>query len=77
VAWEPTKVSLRVPREAVSETAARLLAQLQVRDLAIQEPDVLDVIRSLFSGELRDASGTAEDAPDPAAAGSLTDGRAR
>jgi ABC-2 type transport system ATP-binding protein len=75
-AWEPTKVSLRVPREAVSETAARLLAQLQVRDLSIQEPDVEDVIRSLFSGELRDASGALDDATEPAAAGSLTDGHA-
>jgi len=53
VTWEPMKVSLRVPRADVSATAARLLAQLQVRDLAIQEPDVQDVIRSLFSGNLQ------------------------
>jgi ABC-2 type transport system ATP-binding protein len=53
VAWEPTKVSLRVPRTQVSTTAARLLGALQVHDLAIQEPDVEDVIRSLFSGQLR------------------------
>src|SRR5215217_6791803 len=58
MAWEPTRVTLRVPRKQVSATAARLLGQLQVRDLAIQEPDVEDVIRSLFSGNLRD--------PDPA-----------
>src|SRR5262249_3078695 len=58
MAWEPGKVSLGVPREQISATAARLLGQLQVRDLAIQEPDVEDVIRSLFSGQLRD--------PDPA-----------
>src|SRR6185295_4042691 len=29
VAWEPTKVSLKVPREKVSATAARLLGSLQ------------------------------------------------
>src|SRR5215204_941640 len=56
MAWEPGKVSLRVPREQISATAARLLGELQVRGLAIQEPDVDDVIRSLFSGKLRDES---------------------
>ena len=54
VSWEPARVSLRVPREQVSATAARLLGALQVHDLAIQEPDVQDVIRSLFSGQLRE-----------------------
>jgi ABC-2 type transport system ATP-binding protein len=57
VAWEPTRVSVRVPREQVSATAARLLGQLQVRDLAIAEPEIEDVIRSLFNGELRDNDG--------------------
>jgi ABC-2 type transport system ATP-binding protein len=56
VSWEPARVSLRVPRAQVTATAARLLGALQVRDLAIQEPDVEDVIRSLFSGQLRDAN---------------------
>jgi len=56
VTWEPARVSLRVPREQVSATAARLLGALQVHDLAIQEPDVQDVIRSLFSGQLREES---------------------
>jgi ABC-2 type transport system ATP-binding protein len=54
VSWEPARVSLRVPREQVTSTAARLLGALQVHDLAITEPDVEDVIRSLFSGNLRD-----------------------
>jgi ABC-2 type transport system ATP-binding protein len=69
VSWEPTKVSLRVPREQVSATAARLLGALQVHDLAIQEPDVEDVIRSLFSGQLRDDHATAltPQSPLPAA----------
>ncbi len=46
--WQPHKVTLRVPRADVPERAARLLAALPVRDLAIQEPDVEDVIRALF-----------------------------
>ena len=45
------KATLRVPRAAVPERAARLLAAFPVRDLAIQEPDVEDVIRALFSNE--------------------------
>lgn len=52
IAWEPTKVSLRLPREQVTTAAARLLTTFDVLDLAIAEPDVEDVIRSLFSGEL-------------------------
>jgi ABC-2 type transport system ATP-binding protein len=66
VSWEPTRVSVRVPREQVSATAARMLAALEVRDLAITEPEVEDVIRSLFSGQLRDAD-PAVTAPDPEA----------
>jgi ABC-2 type transport system ATP-binding protein len=65
MSWEPTRVSVRVPREQVSATAARLLAALQVRDLAIQEPDVQDVIRSLFSGNLR-SDGDVPPSPRPA-----------
>ncbi|MCC7372491.1 MAG: ATP-binding cassette domain-containing protein [Chloroflexi bacterium] len=65
VHWEPNKVSVRVPREAVTATAARLLASLQVRDLAIQEPEVEDVIRSLFSGELREPNSAASIAAGP------------
>src|SRR5215204_5440758 len=68
MAWEPGKISLRVPREQISATAARLLGELQVRDLAIQEPDVDDVIRSLFSGQLREESPI----PNQSAVGALT-----
>jgi len=53
VTWEPNKVSLRVPRQQVSASAARLLATLDVVDLAIQEPEVEDVIRGLFSGQIQ------------------------
>jgi ABC-2 type transport system ATP-binding protein len=67
VSWEPTRVSLKVPREQVSATAARLLGALQVHDLAIAEPDVQDVIRSLFSGQLRDANAVGT-TPEPESA---------
>jgi ABC-2 type transport system ATP-binding protein len=50
-AWEPRKASIRVPRAEVSARAAHLLAAFPVLDLAIQEPDVEEVIRELFSGE--------------------------
>lgn len=71
MSWEPTKVSLRVPREDVSATAARLLAQLQVRDLGIQEPDVEDVIRGLFTGQRQ-----ADETP-PVAASESASGEAK
>ncbi|MCC6176320.1 MAG: ATP-binding cassette domain-containing protein [Chloroflexi bacterium] len=80
IAWEPTKVSLRVPRAEVSARAARLLAAFPVLDLAIQEPEVEDVIRDLFSGHLRaEVAGFDQpvgDAPSdavPEALNSLTD----
>jgi ABC-2 type transport system ATP-binding protein len=57
VSWEPLKAVLRVPRQHVSASAARLLATFDVLDLAIQEPEVEDVIRSLFSGNLQEANG--------------------
>jgi len=46
--WEGQKGALRVPRAEISARAARLLAEFPVRDLAIQEPDVEEVIRELF-----------------------------
>src|SRR3712207_5975152 len=48
--WEGRKATLRVPRTEISARAARLLATLPVADLAIQEPDVEEVIRELFGG---------------------------
>jgi ABC-2 type transport system ATP-binding protein len=50
-AWEPFKATLRVPRSEVAARAARLLAAFPVVDLAIQEPEVEEVIRELFGGE--------------------------
>jgi ABC-2 type transport system ATP-binding protein len=63
VTWEPTKVALRVPRLQVSATAARLLATFEVLDLAIQEPEVEDIIRGLFSGQIQTDRPVAADAP--------------
>ena len=51
-AWDGRTATIRVPREEVSARAAQLLARFPVLDLAIQEPDVDEVIRALFSGQL-------------------------
>jgi ABC-2 type transport system ATP-binding protein len=51
MAWDGRRATLRVPRAEISARAARLLATLPVADLAIQEPDVEEVIRELFGGE--------------------------
>ena len=45
------------PGYLTTRTAARLLEALQVHDLAIQEPEVEEVVRSLFSGNIRDNDG--------------------
>lgn len=41
--------SLRVPRAATKETAARMLAELAVEDIAIEEPEIEEVIRQVFA----------------------------
>ena len=46
---------LEVPREEAAATSARLLAQLPVADLSIEDPPIEDVIRVAF------ARGVAED----------------
>ena len=43
-------VTLRVPREQTAELASRLLADLPIEDLSIEDPPVDDVIRSVFAG---------------------------
>jgi ABC-2 type transport system ATP-binding protein len=48
---EPRKVSLRVAREQAPGAAARLLAELPVLDLTIQDPPIEDVIARVFAGE--------------------------
>ncbi|MBI4494099.1 MAG: ATP-binding cassette domain-containing protein [Chloroflexi bacterium] len=48
LAWDPLRATLRLPRAAISERAALLLERFPVADLAIQEPQVEDVIRQVF-----------------------------
>ncbi|MFN8523977.1 MAG: ATP-binding cassette domain-containing protein [Chloroflexota bacterium] len=53
VSIEGTVATLRVPRDAVAERASALLASLDVLDLAIQDPEVEDVIRQVFGATHR------------------------
>jgi ABC-2 type transport system ATP-binding protein len=41
--------SLRVPRHSTKETAARLLSELPVEDISIEEPLIEEVIRQVFA----------------------------
>jgi ABC-2 type transport system ATP-binding protein len=49
VAVEGARVSLRVPRDEASSVAGRLLADLQPRDLTIEDPPIDDVIERVFA----------------------------
>jgi ABC-2 type transport system ATP-binding protein len=49
VATDGSVVSLRVPRERTAQVATRLLADLPVDDVAIEDPPVEDVLRTVFS----------------------------
>jgi ABC-2 type transport system ATP-binding protein len=46
---EGGRVMLRVPKAETSRVAARLLADLEVLDLTIEEPPIEDVIESVFA----------------------------
>jgi ABC-2 type transport system ATP-binding protein len=46
---EGDRVMLRVPKAETSRVAARLLADLEVLDLTIEEPPIEDVIESVFA----------------------------
>jgi viologen exporter family transport system ATP-binding protein len=48
---EGDKVTLRVPKTEASRTASRLLSELQVLDLTIEEPPIDDVIETVFAQE--------------------------
>ncbi len=48
---EGDKVTLRVPKAEASRTASRLLSELQVLDLTIEEPPIDDVIETVFAQE--------------------------
>ena len=49
---EGAKVKLRVPRAETSATVARLLAEVPVVDLTVEDPPIEEVIGQLFSGKL-------------------------
>ena len=53
------KVSLKVGRGRAPEAAGRLLADLPVADLTIEDPPIEDVIESVFAGASADASSDA------------------
>ena len=50
VEHEGLSLSVRVDAARTAEVAARLLATLPVEDLAIEEPPIEDIIRSVFAG---------------------------
>lgn len=50
LARDERKVTLRVAREAAAPAASRLLADLPVLDLDIQDPPIEDVISRVFAG---------------------------
>ncbi len=49
VASEDGRATLRVPKTAVPGVTARLLADLPVTDLAVEEPPIDDVIEQIFT----------------------------
>ena len=58
------RVTLLVPRAEATGVAARLLQELDVADLTIEDPPIEDVIERVFAGET--GNGRAADAaPDP------------
>ncbi|NTW08771.1 MAG: ATP-binding cassette domain-containing protein [Anaerolineaceae bacterium] len=44
-----SRVTLRVPKSTTSEVTARLLSDLQVDDLTVEDPPIEDVIEDVFS----------------------------
>jgi len=54
---EDTKVKLRVPRAETSATVARLLAEIPVVDLTVEDPPIEEVIDQIFqsTGEEKEA----------------------
>jgi ABC-2 type transport system ATP-binding protein len=54
-------VALRVPREQVPRVTARLLAEVPIIDLSVEDPPIEDVIETVFAGGEHEAH-----AQDPA-----------
>ncbi len=49
ISFEPQRVVLHVPHEAMKNSAAAILTKLPVDDLLIDEPDIEDVVRKVFA----------------------------
>lgn len=48
VSTESRKLTLRVPKDAIATATSRILAELPVLDLTVQDPPIEDVITSVF-----------------------------
>jgi viologen exporter family transport system ATP-binding protein len=55
VAQDAGRITLRVRRAETSQTAARLLAEIPVADLVIEEPPIEDVIERVFAQDAETA----------------------
>lgn len=67
VAASPDKATLRVDRDEVARVAARVLADLDVVDLSIEDPPIEDVIESAFAGvTTREQTASHNGVEDPA-----------
>ncbi|HXI46865.1 MAG TPA: hypothetical protein VNH13_11235, partial [Candidatus Acidoferrales bacterium] len=59
IGTEDGKVSLKVGRDQAPEVAGRLLRDLPVADLTIEDPPIEDVIESVFAGASADVAAAA------------------
>jgi ABC-2 type transport system ATP-binding protein len=50
VSKDSGSVSLRVPREQVPRVTAKLLAEVPIIDLSVEDPPIEDVIETVFAG---------------------------
>jgi len=50
VSWEEGEVTLRVPREETPRVTSRILADLPVIDLTVEDPPIEEVIERVFAG---------------------------
>jgi ABC-2 type transport system ATP-binding protein len=72
VATEGGHVSLRVPRNQVPAVTARLLAELPVADLAVEEPPLETVIDQVYrEGIVADRHAAVEPGREPSPAGAV------
>jgi ABC-2 type transport system ATP-binding protein len=62
IGTEDGKVSLKVGRDEAPEVAGRILRDLAVADLTIEDPPIEDVIESVFAEASRDLAAAAADA---------------